>query len=240
MRVDRLEATLSRTQLLSSFTPQPGPEPSSSQLSQQQITTARPPGTAQGQQGAPAQVPLLPYHPISPPGLGQAPGATAGAFPASTASFSRTSAGAQNYSAMGQLRPPNSPGVRTALPPLASLATGPAPFDGPTAPPRLHREHREHREQQHQPYASPPQPPLQQPLQQLHQQTKNYHAQTLTPLDERLRHCIHLQGPAVVPRLLHHPNSDSSNRRLRLLVRGARGRRRLTALACCSPLLRGR
>jgi len=239
MRVDRLEAMLSRAQLPSSFTPQPGPESSSSQLPQQQLTTARPLPASPGRQGTPAQPPLLPYHPISPPGLGQTHGPAGAAFPGGVAGPSRTATVAQDYSEMAQLRAPNSPAGRTALPPLASLGHGPAPFDGPPHPPRLHREHREHREQQHQPYASPPQPPLQQPLQQLHQQTKNYHAQTLTPLGERLRHCITLQGPAAVPRLHHHPysNNNSSNRRLRLLVRGVRGRRHPTAPAYRSPLL---
>ena len=225
---------LSRAQLPSSFTPQPGPESSSSQLSQQQLTTTRPPPASPSQQGTHAQLPLLSYHSISPPNLGQTHGPAAAAFPGSVASSSRAATGAQDYSEMAQLRASNSPASRTALPPLASLANGPVPFDGPPHPSRLHREHREHREQQHQPYASPPQPPLQQPLQQLHQQTKNYRAQTLTPLGERLRH-ISLQGPAAVPRLHHHPcsNNSSSNRRLRLLVRGARGRRHPSPLLFC-------
>ncbi|KAI0249005.1 hypothetical protein BJV78DRAFT_734582 [Lactifluus subvellereus] len=150
-RVDCLEAMLSRAQLPSSFTPQPRPESSPSQLPQQQMTTTRPPPVSPNQQGTPAQLPLLPYHPISPPGLGQTHGPAAVAFSGGVAGSSRTSMSAQDYSEMAQLRAPNSPASRTALPPLASLANGPAPFDGPPHPPRLHREHREHREQQHQP-----------------------------------------------------------------------------------------
>ena len=232
-RVDRLEAMVSRAQLPSSFTPQPGPESSSPQFPQQQLTTARPPGATQSQQGNPTQLPLLPYHPISPPGFSQTPGPAAAGFPAGLTGSSRTIADTQDYNAMAQLRAPNSPASRTALPPLASLATGPAPYDGPPPP---HRLHREHREQQHQPYASPPQPPLQQPLQQLHQQTKNYHAQTLTPLGQRLRLSSLPQGPAAVSRLRRHCSSCCI-RRLRLLMCGGRGRPRPTPPAYHSRLL---
>ncbi len=175
---------------------------------------------APGQQGNTAPAPMLPYNPISPQGPCQTQGA---GFPASLAGSSRpAAAGPKDYSAMA-LRPPNSPTGRMSLPPLASLANGPAPFDGPQPPSRLPREHREHRELHHQPYAPlPPQPPLQQPLQQLHQQTKNYHAQTLTPLGERLRLATLLQGPAAVSRLHRHRSSSNCIRRLRLLRCGAR------------------
>ncbi|KAI0291883.1 hypothetical protein BC826DRAFT_466459 [Russula brevipes] len=226
-RVDRLETLLlSRAHQPSGFATLPGPEPSSSQTQQQQ------------QLGTTAPVP---YNSISP-SSSSTPGA---AFPAGLAGPSRVVAGSHDYGGAMALRAPNSPASgRTALPPLASLANGPAPFDGgPPPPSRLHREqhqYREHRErereQQHQPYAPfPPQPSLQQPLQQLHQQTKNYRAQTLIPLGERLRNCISLQGPAAVSRL--HRHRSNSTHRLRLLVRGARGRRFHTAPAYRGLLL---
>jgi hypothetical protein len=222
-RVDRLETLLhSRAQFPPSFAPQPGPEPSPSQAQQQQASSTRLPlaAVAPGQQGNAAPAPMLPYNPISPQGPYQTQGA---GFPASLAGSSRpAAAGPKDYSALA-LRPPNSPTGRMSLPPLASLANGPAPFDGPQPPSRLPREHREHRELHHQPYAPLlPQPPLQQPLQQLHQQTKNYHAQTLTPLGERLRLATFLQGPAAVSRLHRHRSSSNCIRRLRLLRCGAR------------------
>ena len=251
-RVDRLETLLhSRAQLPSSFAPQPGPESSSSQAQQQPSSTrlsmtavtavAAPPG----RQGNTVPTPMLPYNPISPPGPSQTQGAGAGAgaaaFPAGS---SRPSVplGPKDYGASPiALRSPNSPAGtgRTALPPLASLANGPGPFDGPALsnpspsrllPPREHHQHREreHREPQHQPYAHlPPQLPPQQVLQQLHHQTKNCRAQTLTPLGERLRLSSLLQGPAAVPRLPRHRCSSNCIRRLRLLTCGARGHRRL-------------
>lgn len=221
-RVDRLETLLhSRVQFPSSFAPQPGPE-STSQAQQQPGSTRLPvAAVAPGQQGTTGAAPMLPYNPISPQGPCQTQGA---GFPASLAGSSRlAAAGPKDYSAMA-LRPPapNSPTGRMSLPPLASLANGPAPFDGPQPPSRLPREHREHRELHHQPYAPlPPQPPLQQPLQQLHQQTKNYRAQTFTPLGERLRLANLLQGPAAASRLYRHRSSNCI-RRLRLLRCGAR------------------
>jgi hypothetical protein len=240
-RVDRLETLLlSRAHQPSGFATLPGPEPSSSQTQQQQqlASTRLPAGTASGHQGPTAPVP---YNSISP----SSSSTQGAAFPAGLAGPSRVVAGSQDYGGAMALRAPNSPASgRTALPPLASLANGPAPFDGgPPPPSRLHREqhqHREHRErereQQHQPYAPlPPQPSLQQPLQQLHQQTKNYRAQTLIPLGERLRNCISLQGPAAVSRL--HRHRSNSTRRLRLLMRGARGRRFHTAPAYRGLLL---
>jgi len=221
-RVDHLETLLhSRAQLPSSFAPQPGPESSSTQAQQQQANSTRLPAAGPSQQGNTPPAPMMPYNPISPPGPSPTQGA---AFAAGLAGSSRSvAAGPKDYSAIA-LRPPSSPAGRTALPPLASLANGPAPFVGPPPPSRLPREHREHRELLHQPYAPlPPQPPLQQPLQQLHQQTKNYRAQTLTPLGQRLRLSILPQGPAAVSRLRRHCSS-SCIRRLRLLMCGARGR----------------
>jgi hypothetical protein len=251
-RVDRLETLLhSRAPSQSNFAPQPGTDSSSSQTQQQpsptrlSITAAAPPGP----QGNTVPAPMLPYIPISPPGSGQAQGAIG--FPAGLMGSSRPSVGpsTKDYGASEiALRSPNSPagsGRTTALPPLASLANG--PFDGPAPPPpnpsRLPpREHREraHRELQHQPYAPLPQLPLQQPLQQLHHQTKNCRAQTLTPLGERLRLSSLPQGPAAVPRLPRHYRSSSNcTRRLRLLMFGVRGRCHwptLSAFHC--PLLR--
>jgi len=228
-RVDHLESLLlSRPQLPHGFTPQPGPEPSSSSQAQPKQGTlpsrhpAATPGQHQGSSAvitapAPAPMPIMPYN------------------------------------AMGLPPPhPNSSPVgrtltttMTALPSIASLANGP-PLHA-TGVAHLHREHRdrEHREQQHQPYAPlpPPQSPLQlqQSLQQQQfhqhqqQQTKNCLAQTLTPLGERLR-ChqrILLQGPAAVYRLHRLPNNNSYNSNSvrrglrRILMCGARrGRRR--------------
>jgi hypothetical protein len=262
-RVDRLETLLhSRAQLPSSLAPQPGPESSSSQA-QQHSSSTRLTATATaatvappGQQGNTARAPMLPYNSVSPPGPNQTQGAAAAAaFPAGLAGSSRPSIapGSKDYGASAiALRSPNSPAGtgRTALPPLASLANGPRPFDGPVPPPNLSRlpprEHHQHRERefrelQHQPYAPlPPQPPPQQPLQQLHHQTKNCRAQTLTPLGERLRLSSFLQGPAAVPRLpCHRRRRSNCIRRLRLLTCGARGRCHWPSLSACHcPLLR--
>lgn len=236
-RVDRLETLLhSRAPFPSGFAPQPGPESSSSQAQQEQASSTRLPmaAVAPGQQGNTAPAPMLPYNPISPQGPSQTQGA---GFPAGLSGSSRpAAAGPKDYGAMA-LRPPTSPTGRMALPPLASLANGPELFDGPQPPSRLPREHREHRELHHQPYAPfPPQPPLQQPLQQLHQQTKNYHAQTPTPLGERLRLATLLQGPAAVSRLYRHRSSNCI-RRLRLLRCGARYHRCHAPSAHSSPPL---
>ncbi|KAI0259369.1 hypothetical protein BC834DRAFT_635201 [Gloeopeniophorella convolvens] len=163
---DELKARVDRLEAMLSRAP-PGP----STLTLVTEPSQPPPHAAAG------QGPAAPYNPLSPPG--QTP-----AFPAGLAGPSRP----QEY---GTLRPPSSP-ARTALPPLASFANGPAQFDGP---PRLH------------PYAPPP---LQQP-----QQTKNCYAQTLTPLGERLRRCTPLQGPAAAP---SHPHPCP---RARLHRRGA-------------------
>jgi hypothetical protein len=201
-----------------------------------------------GQQGNTVPAPMLPYNPMSPPGPSQTQGA---AYPAGSSRPS-VAPGPKDYVASAiALRSPNSPTGRTALPPLASLANGPGPYDGPTPPlsnpsrllpSREHNQHREreHREPHHQPYAPlPPQLPSQQALQQLHHQTKNCRAQTLTPLGERLRLSSLLQGPAAVPRLPRHHCSSSCIRRLRLLTCGARGRRhRPTPSAFHCPLLR--
>lgn len=201
---------------------------------------------------------MLPYNPISPPGPSQTQGAAAAAFPAGSSRPS-VAPGPKDYGASAiALRSPNSPAGtgRTALPPLASLANGPGPYDGPApplsnpSPSRLlpHREHhhqhhreREHREPQYQPYAPlSPQLPPQQVLQQLHHQTKNCRAQTLTPLGGRLRLSSLLKGPAAVPHLPRHHCSSNCIRRLRLLTCGVRGRcrrRRPTPSAFHCPLL---
>lgn len=233
-RVEHLETLLhSRPQLPSGFAPQPGPEPSSSQAQPKQATlpsTRIPAAAAPGQhQGSgaistapvPAPMPIMPYNSI---GLPPPP---------------------PNSSPVGRTLTTTT--THTALPSIASLANGPPHH--PTGAARLHREHREreHREQQHQPYAPlpPPQSPLQQ--QQLlhhhqhqhHQQTKNYHAQTFTPLGERLRshHRIFLQGPAAVYRLHRLPDCNNSNvrRRLRrILMCGARpGYRHTRVMPTC-------
>jgi hypothetical protein len=219
------------------------------------MTAATAAAAPPGQQGNTSTVPapMLPYNPISPPGPSQTQGAAAAAYPAASSRPSVTP-GPKDYGASAiALRSPNSPTSRTALPPLASLANGPGPFDGPAPPlsnpstsrlppPREHNQHREreHREPQHQPYASlPPQLPSQQALQQLHHQTKNCRAQTLTPLGERLRLSSLLQGPAAVPRLPRHHCISCCIRRLRLLTCEARGRRhRSTPSAFHCPLLR--
>ena len=204
--------------------------PPCSESSPQQQHQQRPLGATTSAMGHRSQGPgPAPYHPLSPPIIpGQSPAGLAGP--------SRAAATAQDYGAPMALRGPSSPPGRTALPPLASLANGPGPFDGPQAPGpmpssrSLHhrerdrdrdRESREHMSEQqqqqqqqhrhgelvHQSYAPHPPPPLQQPLQQPHQQTKNSRAQTLTPLGERLRLCTAPQGPAAaVLRLRHHPN----------------------------------
>jgi hypothetical protein len=235
--MDRLEAMLSPQTGLAA---PPCPESSPQQQHQQ-----RPLGVTSSVVGHRAQGPgPAPYHPLSPPVN----------HPAGLAGPSRMvapGAQAQDYGAALALRGPNSPPSRTALPPLASLANGPMPFDGPRPPSRsLHRDRERDRERErerdheHQHrhgelvYAPPPPPPppLQQPLQPPHQQTKNSRAQTLTPLGERLRICTTPQGPAaVVLRLRHHPNIFCSSRlppnnsRLRLLVRAAQVR--CTAIA---------
>ena len=240
-RVDHLETLLlSRPQLSSGFASQPqqGPEPasSSSQTQPKSVglsTTRLPAAAAPGQQGcgaistspAPVPMPIMPYNSIALP---------------------------PNSSPVGRIS--STTATLTTLPSIASLANGPPPH--PTGAACLHREHRdhEHREQQHQPYAPlpPPQSPLQQQqpiqlqlqqlrLQRLYQsgehQTKNCHAQTFTPLGERLRchHRILLQGPAAVYRLYRLPvnNSNNSNihRRLRLILMcGARRGRRTRVL----------
>ena len=182
----------------------------------------------------PGSVPQVPYHPLSPPHI-------ASQAQAGLAGPSRAGATAQDYGAPMALRGASSPPGRTALPPLASLAHGAGPFDGPPTPGpssrsglhhREHATHHRHGEVVHHQstYAAPPPPPpQQQPLQPQHQQTKNFRAQTLTPLGERLRLSTTPQGPAaVVLRLRHHPNffsSSSSNRRRRLLARAAQVRR---------------
>ena len=205
---------------------------SSPQQQHQQQPSTRPLGATTSAMGHRAQGPgPAPYHPLSPPII-------PGHSPAGLAGPSRAATTAQDYGSPLALRGPSSPPGRTALPPLASLASGPGPFDGPQAPGpmpssrSLHhrerdrdrdRESREHASEQqqqhrhgelmHQPYAPPPPPPLQQPLQQPHQQTKNSRAQTLTPLGERLRLCTTPQGPAAaVLRLRHHPNIFCSSR----------------------------
>ena len=191
----------------------------------------------------PGPAPQVPYHSLSPPGNN----------PAGLAGPSRIvapGATALDYGTPLALRGPNSPPGRPALPPLASLANGPGPFDVPPPPSRsLHRERererdRDHASDQHrngevvhQPYAPPP-PPLQQPLQPQHQQTKNSRAQTLTPLGERLRFSTTPQGPAaLILRLRHRPNilcncssrPRNSTQRLRLLARAVQVR--CTAIA---------
>jgi hypothetical protein len=234
-RVEHLETLLlSRPQLPSGFAPQPGPEPSSSQAQPKQATlpsTRLPAAAAPGQhQGsgaistapAPAPIPIMPYNSIGLPPP-----------PPNSSPVGRTSTTT----------------TLTALPSIASLANG--PLHHPTGAARLHREHRdrEHREQQHQPYA--PLPPPQSPLQQQqslhqhqhrhkhqHQQTKNYHAQTFTPLGERLRsrHRIIPQGPAAVYRLHRLPDCNNSNvrRRLRRILMYARwGYRRTRVVPTC-------
>jgi hypothetical protein len=236
IRVDRLEAMLSCTQ--HSAAP-PCSESSPQQQHHQQQLSTRALGATTSTAGhraqGPGSAPQVPYHPLSPPLLpGQAPAGHAGP--------SRAGATVQDYGAPMALRGASSPPGRTALPPLASLAHGAGPFDGPSTPgpssrSGLHRDHAHHRHGEvvhHQPtYAAPPPPPpqQQQPLQPPHQQTKNFHAQTLTPLGERLRLPTTPQGPAaVVLRLLHHrkffsSSSSSSNRRRRLLARAAQVRR---------------
>ncbi|KAH9173989.1 hypothetical protein EDB89DRAFT_647481 [Lactarius sanguifluus] len=272
IRVDRLEAMLSCAQPSTGLAAPLCSETSPHQQHQhQQQQSTRPLGAATSAAGhraqGPGPAPQVPYHPLSPPII---PGQT----PAGLAGPSRAvgSGGiAQDYGSPLALRGPNSPPGRTALPPLASLANGPVPFDGPPPPgpmpPRsLHRERdrdrdrdrdhaSDHQQQQrhgesvHQSYAPPP-PQLQQPLQPPHQQTKNSHAQTLTPLGERLRLCTTLQGPAAaVLRLRHHPNifcssrprnsSSSQRRRLRLLARTVQVHCTATAIipACRQPRL---
>ena len=181
IRVDRLEAMLSCAQPQTGSTAPQGHESSPQQQHQQ-----RPLGAVSSPMGHRAQGPgPVPYHSLSPPGNN----------PAGLAGPSRVvapGATAQDYGAALALRGPNSPPGRTALPPLASLANGPGPYDGPRPPSRsLHRERERDHEQQQQHrhgelvYAPPPPPPpLQQPLQPPHQQTKNSRAQTLTPLGE--------------------------------------------------------
>ena len=244
-RVDHLETLLlSRPQLPSGFAQQQqGPEPTSSAQSQAQPkpvgSTRLPAAAAPGQQQgcgaistapAPATMPIMPYNPIGLPP------------PPNSSPVGRTSSTTTATTTL------------TTLPSIASLANGP-PLH-PTGAARLHREHRdhEHREQQHQPYAPlpPPQSPLQQQqslqlqqlrLQQLHQdkqqQTKNCHAQTFTPLGERLRrhHRIFLQGPAAVYRLYRLPNNNSNNRNIhrglrRIIMCGARRGRRTRVPTC--------
>ena len=246
-RVDHLETLLlSRPQLPSGFAPQPqlqqGPDPTSSSQAQSKqlglpstrLQAAAAPGKQHGCGGinaapAPAPMPIMPYDSIGLP-------------PPNSSSLGRTSSTTATT-------------TTTTLPSIASLANGPPPH--PTGAARLHREHpdHEHREQQHQPYAPfpPPQSPLQQQqslqlrLQQLRlqqlcqdkqQQTKNCHAQTFTPLGERLRcpHRIFLQGPAAVYRLYHLPNNNSNiHRRLRrILICGARRDRRTPVPTCRS------
>ena len=242
-RVDHLETLLlSRAQLPSGFAPQPqhGPEStSSSQAQPKPLGTRLPAAATPGQQQAcgaistapaPMPLPIMPYD-LPPPNS-----SPVGRTSSTTATTTTTT---------------------TTLPSIASLANGPPHH--PTGVARLHREHRdhEHREQQHQSYAPfpPPQSPLQQQqslqlqLQQLRlqrlyqdkqQQTKNCHAQTFTPLGERLRchHRIFLQGPAAVYRLYRLPNSNNNNnnnihRRLRrILMCGARRGRRTRVPTC--------
>ncbi|KAN0138049.1 hypothetical protein V8E53_003938 [Lactarius tabidus] len=192
IRVDRLEALLCAQPTTCLAAP-----PRSESSPQQQHQQTRPSSSAAGHRGT------APYHPLSPPII---PGQT----PAGLAGPSRAGAAAQDYGAALGLRGPNSPPGRTALPPLASLANGPGPFDGPQAPGPmpssrgLHhrdrerdrdrdRESREHHASEHQQQQqhrhgelvhhqpyAPPPPPQQQPLQPQHQQTKNSRAQTLT------------------------------------------------------------
>ena len=241
IRVDRLEALLQPQTGLAAQSSCPDSSP-------QQQHQQRPSAVGHRTQGpGPAQ--QVPYHPLSPPG--NHPGPSRVVAPG---------APAQDYGAALVLRGPNSPPGRTSLPPLASLANGPGPFDGPPPSSRsLHRDRerdRDHRDrdqhasdqQQHRHgelvYAPPPPPPppLQQPLQPPHQQTKNSRAQTLTPLGERLRLCTTPQGPAaVVLRLRHRPNifcRPRNSSRLRLLARAAQVRR--TAIAIMSAYSRPR
>jgi hypothetical protein len=244
-RVDHLETLLlSRPQLPSGFAPQPqqGQEPTSSSQSQAQpkpvgstrLLAAAAPGQQQGcgaisTAPAPVPMPIMPYNSIGLPP------------PTNSSSVGRTSS-TTNATTTTTL---------TTLPSIASLANGP-----PLHPTGAARLHREHREQQHQPYAPlpPPQSPLQQQqslqlqlqqlrLQRLHQdkqqQTKNCHAQTFTPLGERLRchHRIFPQGPAAVYRLYCLPNNNSNNSNInrglrRITMRGARRRRRTRVPTC--------
>jgi hypothetical protein len=235
-RVDHLETLLLSRAQPSRFAPQPqqGPESTSSSQAQPKpvglpstrLQAAAAPGQQQGcgassTAPAPAPLPIMPYDSIGLPPPNSLP---MGRTSSTTATTTTTT---------------------TTLPSIASLANGPLPH--PTGAACLHRERRdhEHREQQHQSYAPfpPPQSPLQQQqslqLQQLRlqrlyqdkqQQTKNCHAQTFTPLGERLRchHRIFLQDPAAVYRLYRLPNSNSNiHRRLRrILMCGARQGRR--------------
>jgi hypothetical protein len=244
-RVDHLETLLlSRPQLPSGFAPQPqqGSEPTSSSQAQPKpvgLPSTRLPAAATGQQQgcsaiSTAPAPIMPYNPIGPPP------------PPNSSPVGRTSSSTAATMTT----------TLTTLPSIASLANGP-PLN-PTGAARLHREHREHehREQQHQPYAPlpPPQSPLQQQqslqlqlqqlrMQRMHQdkqqQTKNCHAQTFTPLGERLRchHRIFLQGPAAVYRLYRLPNSNSNNSNIhrglrRIIMCGAQRGRRTRVPTC--------
>ena len=248
--MDRLEALLSCAQPSACLAAPPCSELSPQQHHQQQ--QARPPGATTS--AAAHHRATAPYHhTLSPPIItGQAPPGLAGP--------SRTGAtAAPDYVLRG------SPPGRTALPPLASLANGPGPFDGgPPAPgpmppssrsssSSLHhrerdrdREHASEQQQQqhrhgevmhHQPYAPPPPPQLQQPLQPPHQQTKNSRAQTLTtPLGERLRLFFTTpQGPAAAVLRLCHHPSFFCRPR-----NSSRRRRRLLARAaqvrCCTAI----
>jgi hypothetical protein len=240
-RVEHLETLLlSRPQLPSGFTPQPqqGPEPTPSSQAQSKsvgLPSTRLAAAAPGQQQGrgtistapvPVPMPIVPYNPIGLP------------LPPNFSPVGRTSSTATATTTT----------TPTTLPSIASLANGPPIHQMGVA--RLHREHRdhEHREQQHQPYAPlpPPQSPLQHQqslqlqqlrMQRMHQdeqqQTKNCHAQTFTPLGERLRchHRIFLQGPAAVYRLHRLPNNNSNDssihhRHRRILMCGARRGRR--------------